>query len=567
MKKGLLSLLLLAIYVPIALHAQVRVTNFTPSMVGESIQVLHDTVVNCDEYTWKDGIKYTESTENVGYIMRNVADDADSVIFVLHLTIKHTVHHYDTVMTCTTPYVWNGQNITKSGDDYTANLTAANDCDSIDHLKITFTSELTGSETVIACPPFTWIDGNTYINDTVAYDTIRSAGGCDSIVTLNYTAATLATDSVVTCSASYSWNGEEYTENGIIEYRKINDGGCDTLYRLNLTLNTTPENNIYETVNGEYVWENDTIRATDQRIDTILSRTVSARDGSVTCDTLYNYHVAILPIYTIDTAFCSIRANSSYAGFAWPVYGRGMKIWLKTTGDTLYICKGNDGSDSCCMKIHYEDLYTDTTFLEPLSVCGEYIWLDGTRYTDSQDSLLFRATNVNGCDSIVVLPKLTIMELPSFHIAGTFSVHPGNSTELYAVSDETLSYVWSTGETTDTITVTPSENTEYSLTATNAQECSKTSSVTIVVSEEGISAANASNVRIYPNPAATQVIIEGSSVSNIKIYNMLGQLVVNKDASNNKTVIPLEDYNNGSYILRIETKDGKTNVRSLVIKK
>lgn len=535
-------------------------------MVGESIQVLHDTVNYCDSYTWKDGVAYTESTENVGYIMKNKAGDADSLIYVLHLTIKHSTHHYDTVTTCMTPYVWNGQNITVS-DDYTATLTAANDCDSIDHLNITFSSELTGSETVIACPPFTWIDGNTYLKDTVAYDTIHTAGGCDSIVTLNYTAAALATDSVVTCKNTYNWKGEEYSTGGIKEYRQINAGGCDTLFRLNLTLGTTPEINIYETVNGEYVWGDDTIRATDQRIDTILSRTVSARDGSVTCDTLYNYHVAILPVFSIDTAFCSRGTSRSYVGYAWPAYGRTMKIWLKTTGDTTYICKGADGLDSCCMKFHYEDLYSDTTFMEPISVCGEYIWLDGTRYTESSDSLFFKATNVNGCDSIIVLPHLTIKESPVFHIGGTFSVQPGSSTMLYAVSEEELSYNWSTGETTDTITVTPSENTEYSLTATNSQECSRTSSITVVVSTEGISTASANNVKIYPNPAATQVTIEGSSVSNIKIYNMLGQLVASKDATSAKTVIPVEDYNNGSYILRIETKDGKTNVRSLVIKK
>jgi hypothetical protein len=48
---------------------------------------------------------------------------------------------------------------------------------------------------------------------------------------------------------------------------------------------------------------------------------------------------------------------------------------------------------------------------------------------------------------------------------------------------------------------------------------------------------------------------------------MLGQLMVSKNAVNGKVSLPVADYNNGSYILRAETADGKTTICSVVIKK
>ena len=72
----------------------------------------------------------------------------------------------------------------------------------------------------------------------------------------------------------------------------------------------------------------------------------------------------------------------------------------------------------------------------------------------------------------------------------------------------------------------------------------------------------ASILHLYPNPANNTVNITGADIINIKVFNNVGQLLLNQ---NNKNTINVSALTNGIYILSIETLTGYTIQKKLII--
>ena len=70
------------------------------------------------------------------------------------------------------------------------------------------------------------------------------------------------------------------------------------------------------------------------------------------------------------------------------------------------------------------------------------------------------------------------------------------------------------------------------------------------------------NITIYPNPATNVINIFGDSVLEVKIYNNIGQLILNEYNTNEINVSKLT---NGIYILSIETLTGNTIQKKITI--
>ncbi|WP_216823414.1 hypothetical protein, partial [Niastella vici] len=80
---------------------------------------------------------------------------------------------------------WNGNTYNAAGT-YKDTLTSAAGCDSIITLTLNVNPTKTGAQTVTICNnqlPYIW-NGNTYNAAGTYKDTLTSAAGCDSIVTL-----------------------------------------------------------------------------------------------------------------------------------------------------------------------------------------------------------------------------------------------------------------------------------------------------------------------------------------------------------------------------------------------
>ena len=70
------------------------------------------------------------------------------------------------------------------------------------------------------------------------------------------------------------------------------------------------------------------------------------------------------------------------------------------------------------------------------------------------------------------------------------------------------------------------------------------------------------NILIYPNPANNVISITGDRVSNLKIYNNIGQLILTQHNTNTINVSTLI---NGLYLLTIELTTGQTTQKKLII--
>ena len=64
------------------------------------------------------------------------------------------------------------------------------------------------------------------------------------------------------------------------------------------------------------------------------------------------------------------------------------------------------------------------------------------------------------------------------------------------------------------------------------------------------------SLKLYPNPTANVLNVEGEGMSSIEVYNAIGQRVMMQEVNGNKAQLNTESMNNGMYFIRIIANDG-----------
>ena len=75
---------------------------------------------------------------------------------------------------------------------------------------------------------------------------------------------------------------------------------------------------------------------------------------------------------------------------------------------------------------------------------------------------------------------------------------------------------------------------------------------------------NEAQVKVYPNPAKSLVIIEAEGMMEVSVYNAMGQNVLQKEAKGDQTTVDLQDAPEGLYLLRVKTEKGVISKRIVV---
>ena len=118
------------------------------------------------------------------------------------------------IQTACSSYTWiDGNTYYQSNSTATFNIAggASSGCDSIIILNLTINSTV-DTAVQVACGPFTWIDGNTYVtNNNSATDTMTNAAGCDSVIILNLTIFTIDTSVTILLDDNWSANATSGT--------------------------------------------------------------------------------------------------------------------------------------------------------------------------------------------------------------------------------------------------------------------------------------------------------------------------------------------------------------------
>ncbi|WP_317898672.1 T9SS type A sorting domain-containing protein [Aurantibacillus circumpalustris] len=172
--------------------------------------------------------------------------------------------------------------------------------------------------------------------------------------------------------------------------------------------------------------------------------------------------------------------------------------------------------------------------------------------------------NCSGSKTITVL----IIPQPTITISGTSSICLGATATLTANGANT--YNWNNGSTNQSIFVTPTITTNYSVTGTTAlANCTSTQSMQIQVKACTLTVLNelfsSVNISIYPNPSNGKFVVESLASCQIVVTDLSGKIIFEKNYDDGKNEIDLSEFANGIYILK-KISNGETTITKLIKK-
>jgi predicted outer membrane repeat protein len=272
-----------------------------------------DVISSCSAYTWIDSITYTTSNSTATDTLVN-SIGCDSIV-TLNLTIIPPATGTDVVAVCES-YTWtNGITYTASNNTATDTLMTALGCDSVVTLNLTIYPPSSGTAIISACETYTWTNGITYTaSNNTATDTLVSSLGCDSIVTLNLTilSANSSTDQISACGV-YTWiDGVTYTSNNnTATYTLVNAAGCDSVVTLDLTIHTV---NVGVTTNQPSITAN-AANASYRWLDCTNNYAIIPGETAQVFTATANgsYAVEVTELGCIDTSVCTTISNIGLA--------------------------------------------------------------------------------------------------------------------------------------------------------------------------------------------------------------------------------------------------------------
>jgi hypothetical protein len=457
-----------------------------------------DTQVHCDEYTWIDGITYTESNNTAMFTLETTFS-CDSII-TLDLTILPNASS-DTVITSCDSYVWNQTTFTQSGN-YSFITTGSNGCDSIANLELTINQSNSIVDVQEHCYVYTWIDGVTYTesNDVATY-TYTNVSGCDSIISLDLTIhqSTSSTEDVVSCN-SYFWNGITYTESGTYSLNTTNVNGCDSTAILNLEIIEALSSSVTSvSACNQYTWNGTTYFESGMHMLVI--------PGITGCDSI---STLLLTINTPTSSEENVVACDSYE-WNGQLYTEG--------GVYEFATVDQNGCDSLAV------LNLDICDLDELSI--------------------------NGPDDVQVesITSYSVQSNPSstyqWSVSSLGTIVSGQGTN-------TISVEWSNIEGLTSICVTET-NSCSNITCIGDTLCLDVE----VLKPSGISEYDANYINVYPNPLTNQSILEfynpNSEEVNVSIIDSRGRVVrTYAKIKSDNLIIKKEELSNGLYYIELK---------------
>ena len=316
----------------------------------------------CSNFTWPvNGNTYTSSNNTDIVATSNGQGACNDSIVLLDLVIDYPSSGTDTVIACDS-YTWiNGTTYIFSNNTVTHTLTNAAGCDSVVTLDLTIKYGTTGIDFITVCDSYTWIDGVTYtVSNNTATHTLTNSVGCDSVVTLDLTIlnSTTGTDVITACD-SYTWiDGITYTSsNNVATQTLTNAVGCDSVVTLDLTINYTTTGTDVITACDSYTW-----------IDgiTYTSSDFNAKDtltNAAGCDSIVSLNLSV------QYSTSSYSAVTSCNQYDW--YGQ------TYTNNGLYVNISTNPS-GCTQTDTLDLIITTSSTTVNDTVCDSYTWNGNT---------------------------------------------------------------------------------------------------------------------------------------------------------------------------------------------
>jgi hypothetical protein len=571
-----------------------------PSITGEAticentdLNLNATTVPEATSYYWRGPDGFTAATQSI--TRTNVTKSMEGVYSVVaargttacDTSIASTVYVLINQPTTNTlnetacvSYSLNGQIYTASGE-YTQTLTNAAGCDSTITLNLTINQPTTSTLNETACSSYL-LNGQTYSASGEYTQTIPNAAGCDSTITLNLIIKQPTSSSLnKTACVSYTLNTQTYTSSGIYTQVLTNAAGCDSTITLNLTINAglPSSSSITETACSSYTLNSQTY--TTGGIYTQIIPNATGCDSTITL----NLTIKQPTTSSLNESACSSYTLNNQTFSTSGVYTQ-----------TLQNAAGCDSTLTLTLTIKQP---TANTLNE--TACNSFT-LNSQTY-NSSGTYKQTFTNAAGCDSILTLNLIikqptesTLTEIAcksytinnqTYSVSGvytqtlineagcdstiTLNLTVKNVNTTITLDENTLTaeatgaaYQWIDCNNSDAIipgetnrTFKASEVGDYAVIVTY-DGCRDTSNC-ITVTTIGISdLINENDLKIYPNPASTYIIVKISSrflgtayyISDLSGRNVLTGKLISEISS-----INVAEFSAGLYFFRV----GKTN--------
>ena len=206
-----------------------------------------DSICNTQpQYLWIDTTVSVDQTSGILSRTRHLAtvEGCDSVRTLnLHLMPSYYIHHHDTL--CHDSRMPFFDTLLTTTGTYLHTDSTAFGCDSMVTMHLQIVPRAYADDLHEVCDSMTWIDGHTYYADSIgALDTLHTARGCDSVVTLHLTVhySTLEVAIDTFCQGtSYLFRSHELTEGGYYADTLSTIHRCDSVLAIALTRLDLPQ--------------------------------------------------------------------------------------------------------------------------------------------------------------------------------------------------------------------------------------------------------------------------------------------------------------------------------------
>lgn len=178
------------------------------------------------------------------------------------------------------------------------------------------------------------------------------------------------------------------------------------------------------------------------------------------------------------------------------------------------------------------------------------------------------ATNSYGSDTSAIV-TVTVSAPPQVDLtASSTLICLGEIVTLTGTGADT--YLWTTGETTPTIYVSPTSTIFYTVVGTTGG-CTASASVNVGVEQcTDLVELSAKTINIYPNPASNFITVDASALDGRKtmqLYDMAGRNIYSLTTLDKLTTIDLSAFASGSYFLKVSNSNSSYTAKQFIIRK